>query len=180
MIKRYQQFVEGKVNEDATMASPQTAPTPTETPTETPTRPRPTAPGIVPTEIPSEQDAPLAQYGEEEEEGGYIGQKMMAELANKLGTEVVDGAIEYNGQKINFYSETEMFHIGKKKFKTPDQVVAYLEMNGPEGEQKHEPSKEDMNKTMSVHDKGDSIEDEEKFESKSYKFTRKLKSSKRK
>ena len=176
MIKRYQQFVEGKVNEDVYSASPEreTAPAPTTTPTETPTRPRPTAPGIVPTEIPAEEDAPLAEYGEEEEEGGYIGQKMMAELANKLGTEVVDGAIEYNGQKINFYSETEMFHIGKKKFKTPDEVVAYLEMNGDEGEHKHEPSKEDMDELMAAHD------EEEKFESKSYKFTRKLKSSKRK
>jgi hypothetical protein len=165
MIKRYQQCVEGKVNEDVYMASPQTAPTPTETPTETPTRPRPTAPGIVPTEIPAEQDAPLAQYGEEEEEEGgqYIGQKMMAELAEKLGAEVVDGAIEYNGQKVNFYSETEMFHIGKKKFKTTDQVVTYLEAN--------EPAKVEAEK------EGEIIPE---FESKSYKFTRKLKPSKRK
>lgn len=164
MIKRYQQFVEGKVNEDVTMSAPQTKPAPTETPTETPTRPRPTAPGVVPTEIPSEEDAPLAQYGEEEG-GQYMGQKMMAELADKLGTEVEDGSINWNGQKINFYSETEMFHIGKKKFKTPDEVVAYLEVND---------SKEDSSKEE------DFTQEEEKFESKSYKFTRRLKPSKRK
>ena len=61
-----------------------------------------------------------------EEEDEYIGHKLLEELAKKLGTEVVDNQVEYNGEKINFYSETEKFHVGKKKFKTADEVVDYL------------------------------------------------------
>lgn len=53
-IKKFDRFL----NEELVMTK--TAPAPTTTPTETPTKPRPTAPGIVPTEVPSEQDAPLA------------------------------------------------------------------------------------------------------------------------
>lgn len=61
-----------------------------------------------------------------EEEDEYIGHKLLEELSKKLGTEVVDNQVEYNGKKINFYSETEKFHVGKKKFKTVDEVVDYL------------------------------------------------------
>ena len=32
----------------------------------------------------------------------------------------------YNGEKINFYSETEKFHIGKRKFDTLEDVLKYL------------------------------------------------------
>jgi hypothetical protein len=53
-VKKFERFI----SEKFVMGSPETAPV--ETPTETPTRPRPTRPGIVPTEVPSEQDAPLA------------------------------------------------------------------------------------------------------------------------
>ena len=54
-IKKYNRFVEEFV-----MTGTETKPaTPTTTP-DTPTRPRPTRPGIAPTEIPSEEDAPLA------------------------------------------------------------------------------------------------------------------------
>jgi len=66
-----------------------------------------------------------SQFGEEEDEE-YIGNKLMAELAEKLGVEVEDGQINYDGQLVNFFSETEMFHVGKNKFKTPDEVVEYL------------------------------------------------------
>ena len=64
----------------------------------------------------------------EEEEGEYKGTLMMRELADLLDTEVSDSnEIEYNGHKINFYSETEKFHIGKKTFETPEEVVEYVE-----------------------------------------------------
>jgi hypothetical protein len=67
---------------------------------------------------------------EEEEEGHeYEGTKLMSDLAQKLGTEIVNNSIEYNGKKINFFSETESFHIDKKKFKTIDEVLAYLGEN---------------------------------------------------
>jgi len=191
MIKRYNQFVKG-VNEEFEMGeerpSPITKPAPTTTP-DTPTRPRPTRPGITPTEVPSEEDAPLAYgYGEnelpEEEGGEYMGQKMMADLASELGTEIgTDGSINYNGKKVNFYSETEMFHVDKKKFKTADEVINYLEGSTPDNKsmeeendtmlarQEHSPSKEDMDELMAAHDDDDFIEEEEEFESKSYKRT---------
>lgn len=189
MIKRYNQFVKG-VNEEFEMGegqpSPITKPAPTTTP-ETPTRPRPTRPGITPTEVPSEEDAPLA-YGQgsdlpEEEGGEYMGQKKMADLASELGTEIgTDGSIDYNGKKVNFYSETEMFHVDKKKFKTSGEVINYLEGSAPDNKsmeeenddmlarQEHSPSKEDMDELMGAHDDDDFIEEEE-FESKSYKRT---------
>jgi hypothetical protein len=61
-----------------------------------------------------------------EEEDEYIGHKLLGELAKKLGTEVVNNQINYDGKKINFYSETEMFHVDKKKFKTIDEVIDFL------------------------------------------------------
>lgn len=62
----------------------------------------------------------------EEEEGEYIGTKLLNELAEKLGVEVVDNKIEYNGMEINFYSEDEKFHIGREKFETVDEVLEFL------------------------------------------------------
>jgi hypothetical protein len=146
MIKRYNQFVKG-INEEFEMGDGQPAPVtrPSE-PTTTPDiRPRPTRPGITPTEVPSEEDAPLA-YGHidelpeeedaplahidelpEEEGGEYQGQMLLNQLANELGTEVdSDSSINYEGKKINFYSETEKFHVDNKKFSTVEEVVDYL------------------------------------------------------
>jgi hypothetical protein len=62
----------------------------------------------------------------EEEEYDYIGNKLMNDLAKTLGTKVVNNEINYNGEKINFYSETEKFHIGKRKFDTLEDVLKYL------------------------------------------------------
>jgi hypothetical protein len=64
---------------------------------------------------------------EAEEEGSeYEGTKKMKELASKLGVEVENNEINYNGQKIHFFSETEKFHIGKQKFETVDEVLNFL------------------------------------------------------
>lgn len=71
----------------------------------------------------------------EEEEDEYIGRKMLKDLAKALGSNVVDNSVKHGGQTVNFFSETEMFHIGKKKFKTVDQVVDYLK-NNKEGQGK--------------------------------------------
>jgi len=65
----------------------------------------------------------------EEEDDEYIGTRLMKELADKLGTEVIDNKIVYDGKTINFYSETEKFHIGNKKFATPDEVINFLDKN---------------------------------------------------
>jgi hypothetical protein len=132
MIKRYNQFVKG-INEEFEMGDGQPDPiTRPSEPTTTPDiRPRPTRPGITPTEVPSEEDAPLA-YGHidelpEEEGGEYQGQMLLNQLANELGTEVdSDSSINYEGKKINFYSETEKFHVDNKKFSTVEEVVDYL------------------------------------------------------
>ncbi len=165
MIKKYNQFI----NEELVMGAeprPTTAPTPTTTP-DTPTIPRPTRPGITPTEIPSEEDAPLAKVELPEEEGSeYIGQKMIADLANELGVNIEpDGSINYEGQKINFYSETEKFHIGKQKFDSVESVLNYL--HGDSGLEKEMPSQDLSDIDEDEFEKGDYP-----FESKSYKSSR--------
>jgi hypothetical protein len=63
---------------------------------------------------------------QEEESHQYIGAQLMNDLAERLGVDVVDNEIEYDGQKINYFSETEKFHIDDKKFETVDEVLDYL------------------------------------------------------
>jgi hypothetical protein len=72
------------------------------------------------------------EFEEEEEGHEYEGTKKLKELANKLGAEVVNNQIDYNGQKINYYSETEKFHIGKNKFSTVQEVLDFLNPQGVE------------------------------------------------
>lgn len=62
-----------------------------------------------------------------EEEGEDLYASKLQELADKLGTEVVNGKVEFEGKTVIFPSETEMYHIDKKKFKTSDEVVDYLQ-----------------------------------------------------
>jgi hypothetical protein len=135
MIKKYNQFVNSKLNEGTEVA-------PSETEIETPTRTRPSRPSIVPTEKPGTEDAPLASNDlevETEEGGEYLGYTKMKKLALALGLSDNDiengGGIEYNGNKINFFSETNKFHIGKRKFNTEDEVVKFLDKpsNNKEG-----------------------------------------------
>jgi phosphoglucomutase len=63
---------------------------------------------------------------ETEEEGVDVFQKNLQELADLLDTDVIDGKVIYNGEEIIFPSETESFHVGKKKFKTAKEVKDYL------------------------------------------------------
>jgi hypothetical protein len=180
MIKRYNQFVQGRTNEEFEMGegqpSPSTAPAEPTTVPDTPTRPRPTRPGPTPTEIPSEQDAPLAYgYNDElpEEEGGeYQGQYLMNQLATELGVEVdSDGSINYEGNKINFYSETEKFHVGNKKFAKVEEVIDYLNSSKGESSEEVEMSNE-IESDLDSNEIEELENNEEKFESKSYKHTR--------
>ena len=80
----------------------------------------------------------------EEEEGVYIGTKLMEDLAEELGVEIVDNQINYDGHVINFYSETEAFDVdgesytrddrGKKiPMKTVEQVLDFLGKGGSKG-----------------------------------------------
>ena len=97
-------------------------------------------------EIESEDDG--VEYEDniqtEEEEGVYIGTKLMEDLADELGVEIVDNQINYNGHVINFYSETEAFDIdgesytrderGKKTpIKTVEQVLDFLNKGQDKG-----------------------------------------------
>lgn len=191
MIRRYNDFVKGKVNEDLTMSEPRRS-TERTTPEVMPgTTEKPGVMPSPPSPIKRERTSPVPAPAkaevemEMEEEGGDKYKKVITDLANELGTEVdEDGSINYEGKKINFYSETEMFHVDKKKFKTAEEVINYLESSTPteETEMKdHSPSKEDMDELMAAHDDDDFIEEEEeKFESKSYKSTRKFESFKNK
>ena len=78
------------------------------------------------------------EEGEEEEGHQYKGNQMLAKLADMLGTEVSGNSINYNGKKINFFSETEMYHVDRQKFATAEEVVDYL--NKVEGETPNEPT----------------------------------------
>ena len=119
---------------------PQTMPAPSTSPSTAPTidpgtRPaRPERPSPIRRDRPAVEPDPQANmvdYTEEEESDDvYFGKKMMDELAEALGTEVVNNVIEYNGKKINFYSETEKFHVDKKKFSTVEEVLNYLGEGG--------------------------------------------------
>lgn len=55
IIKKFDSFLSEKL-----VAAAEPAPVTTPTPTITPTTPKPSRPGITPTEVPSEEDAPLA------------------------------------------------------------------------------------------------------------------------
>jgi hypothetical protein len=140
MIKKYNQFVKGKVNEKFAMDEP-------------------------PMDEPSmdSMDEPSMEQDSMEEEGGeYMGTQMLQNLADALGTEVVDNSVEHNGKKVNFYSETEMFHVDKKKFDTVEDVVNYVGGETP----------------VNIDEEPIGIDEDEfgdnygKFESKSYKNSR--------
>ena len=63
----------------------------------------------------------------EEEEYEYEGTKLMKELADKLGVKVENNSINFDGKKIEYFSETGAFAIDRKgKYKTADEVVDKL------------------------------------------------------
>jgi len=121
MIKRYNQFVKGRINENSEAFDEEEGDF---------VPGQELNPGFDEEEgdfIEDEMSIEDEFVGEEEEEGGDIFRSKMTELATKLGTDVMDNnTIDYNGQQIIFPSETEMFHVGRKKFKTSDEVVNYL------------------------------------------------------
>ena len=161
MIKRYNEFVSGKVNEDFDMDA-----------MEAPIVEEP----ITNTEISEVEEAPVAELPEEEG-GEYQGQMLLNQLANELGTEVdADGSINYEGKKINFYSETEKFHVDNKKFSTAEEVVNYLGSAPMTSDEEDEMTGEREGERKAGLDEIENFEDENPFESKSYKSTRKFES----
>jgi len=77
-------------------------------------------------EMENEDPSNIIDEVEEEEGGEYRGTTLMKELAEELGTEVVDNEINYEGHKINYFSETESFHVDKKKFDSMEEVLQFL------------------------------------------------------
>ncbi len=170
MIKRYNQFVQGKVNEEFEMNTQ-----------EAPIVDMPEAEEAPLNELPEVEEDPETELPEEEG-GEYQGQILLNQLANELGTEVdADGSINYEGKKINFYSETEKFHVDNKKFSTAEEVVNYLggsnespeHTHTPEHEEEHSHEKEE---DFTAVEDDDDWNNENSFESKSYKSTRKFES----
>ena len=128
ILKKFDSYIKEDLE---MMASPATKPSTTpSTPTVEPgTKPeRQERPTPIRKDRPAVEPDPQAKMKVDatEEEGTYIGTKMIKDLADALGTEVINNAVQYEGKTINFYSETEKFHVDKKKFATVEEVVNYL------------------------------------------------------
>lgn len=111
MIKRYNQFVNGRINENIEEVE-----------------------ADLDTDLEQDLDQELDNLPtedidieeEEEEEAGDIYTKKLQEVAELLGAQVEGGKVNFEGKEIIFPSETEMYHVDKKKFKTAQEVVDYL------------------------------------------------------
>lgn len=169
MIKKYNQFLKDKTNEEFVFdkdvkeypgiySGGETTTKPVVKPDVKPdTDTRPVPPSLIPDEGNSPLESPAKAEYEVEEEGGDIYANKLKDLADALGVEVVDNSVEYNGKKIIFPSETEKYQIEgiKKGFTTIDEVV------------------KELGESDEVVNNEEELEEElEKFESKSYKHTR--------
>lgn len=73
------------------------------------------------------------EYYEEEEGGGeksseWEGEAKIKNLLSLLGLpENTTLPVDYKGNTIDYFSETESFHIGDMEFKTPEQVKNFVE-----------------------------------------------------
>jgi hypothetical protein len=130
LVRKFNDFVKNRVNENIE-------------PIENPTDESPELEAGIDATLDSEAkdqsnliDEPEANW-EEEESGEYQGTKLMKELAEMLGAEVTNNEIDYNGHKINYFSETEAFHVDRKKFDNIEEVVAYLQGEGEEHTHSH-------------------------------------------
>lgn len=167
MIKKYNQFIKDKTNEEfvfdretPTLSPEKPVVKPEVKPDVKPaTEPRPVAPSIIPDHGNSPLESPAK--AEMEEEAGDVYTTKLKELADYLGVEVENNTINYEGHEITFPSETEKYQIKgvKKGFNTVEEVVSELE--------KHSHSETKMNVDEDDYHKGDLA-----FESKSYKHTR--------
>jgi len=182
MIKKYNQFIGKKTNEEfvfdkvptfgGEFAGSETAPTKPEVAPGTTEKPseKPVMPSPIRRERTSPMPAPAKANYEEEEEGSDLYTNKIQELANLLGVEAENGYVVYNGKKIMFPSETEKYQIEgvKKGFSTAEEVVSELE-------KKHSETPVDR-RVQETEEELDSLADDEasdvierEFESKSYK-----------
>lgn len=172
MIKKYNQFVNDRINEDVENFEDDLDINQQE-------------PELADNELEEELDEFENESEEEEmeEEGGDVYNAKLQEVADKLGAEVSNGKVEYNGKKIIFPSETEMYHVGNKKFKTADEVVSFLEgeSNRLADDEADNMKLDDTPREMTEEEadiEADEMDEDERFtsmrESKSYKNTRKF------
>jgi hypothetical protein len=130
LVRKFNDFVKNRINENIE-------------PIENPTEKSPELKAGIDATLDAEAkdqsnliDRPESSY-EEEESGEYEGTKLMNELAEMLGTKVTNNEINYNGHKIHYYSETEAFHVDRKKFDNIEEVVSYLEGETEEHSHSH-------------------------------------------
>jgi hypothetical protein len=159
MIKRYNQFVKGKLNEDYEM----------EAELEAPVRDLPSLggrPPITPTNIETESEF----EGEEEEVATDKYELALQSLADAAGVEFKSGekSVVINGREVTFPAEDEKYHIKgvKKGFSSVDDVLANLG-----GESTTNPREEVRDEMSSIKDE-EFLDSGEQFESKSYKSKR--------
>jgi hypothetical protein len=139
MVKRYNQFVKDKVNEDyefETEAPVRTLPsfggtkqTPITKP-DTTERPAPTRPSPFPTKRPSTEPGTKAEFeGEEEEVATDKYEMALTQLADAVGVEFNPGdkMVVVDGKEITFPAETEKYHI--KGVKTHQVMLCHLKEN---------------------------------------------------
>lgn len=190
MIKKYNAFVKGKVNEEFVMAEPR--PGTTELPGTI------EKPGVMPeppTPIKKDRTSPVpapakAELEPKEVEGGDVYSDNLMALSELLpGSTISNNSVVYKGKTILFPSETfntekgeGIFHVGKKKFKTVEDVANYLENSTPVEEVEMTAGREEEIKTEldNIVNDDDNWNNENSFESKSYKSTRKFESFKNK
>jgi hypothetical protein len=162
MIKKYNQFINNKANEEFVFGKDQIE-------------------DDIASEFGDNLDEPnmeppvLDTDLEGEEEGQDFYYSKLKELADTLGVEVIDNSVNYNGKKITFPSETEKYHIEghKKGFSTIDEVVKELGKENNSNNSKGVTPEEDLltgERSFELDDLED--DDFQKFESKSYKHKR--------
>lgn len=181
MIKKYNQFVKGKVNEDyeseveapvRTLPSLGEVSKPVVKP-DTTERPAPTRPTPFPTTKPGTEPGTKAEFEGEEEEVAVDKYEMALQtLADLSGVEFNSGdkVVIIDNKEVTYPAETEKYHIKgvKKSFDSPEDVLANL------GGAQNSPTE----RKQEVEDEMNSIKDEEildqseQFESKSYKYKR--------
>jgi hypothetical protein len=161
MIKRYNQFVKGKLNEDYGM----------EAELEAPVRDLPSLggrPPITPTNIETESEF----EGEEEEVATDKYELALQSLADAAGVEFKTGqkSVVIDGKEITFPAETEKYHIKglKKGFTTVEDVLSNL---GDQSTLSSDRNQEVRDEMSSLKDET-LLDDSEQFESKSYKSKR--------
>ena len=168
MIKRYNQFVKGKINED--MVPPvNVAPMPSE---EEDVEIEQLEGELPEAEAPIEADEELGT----EQEGGDIYSDNLKTLSELLpGSSVSNNSVNYKGKTILFPSETfndetgeGIFHVDKKKFKSAQEVADYLLAS--ESESTEISDEQEVSDQQAVED----LEMTMQKESKSYRNTRKF------